>query len=145
MKVNEIVEEYLQIYEDVFGIFSSDQLEIEESSSESNNTTGVNDVLYSLMGDSDRLSELTKLVGKLRYSIQTEEEGLISEAREEIKVLSTFLPDSFEIDKLIQAAVGSNDGSETLTDLYLKRCFHLHREEYAELAAIETEIAAIVR
>jgi hypothetical protein len=145
MKVNEIVEEYLQIYEDVFGTFSSDQSEIEESSSESNNTTGVNDVLYSLMGDSDRLSELTKLVGKLRYSIQTEEEGLISEAREEIKVLSTFLPDSFEIDKLIQAAVGSNDGSETLTDLYLKRCFHLHREEYAELAAIETEIAAIVR
>ena len=60
-------------------------------------------------------------------------------------ILSTFLPDSFEIDKLIQAAVGSNDGSETLTDLYLKRCFHLHREEYAELAAIETEIAAIVR
>ena len=145
MKVNEIVEEYLQIYEDVFGTFSSDQSEIEESSSESNNTTEVNDVLYSLMGDSDRLSELTKLVGKLRYSIQTEEEGLISEAREEIKVLSTFLPDSFEIDKLIQAAVGSNDGSETLTDLYLKRCFHLHREEYAELAAIETEIAAIVR
>jgi len=145
MKVNEIVEEYLQIYEDVFGTFSSDQSEIDESSSESNNTTGVNDVLYSLMGDSDRLSELTKLVGKLRYSIQTEEEGLISEAREEIKVLSTFLPDSFEIDKLIQAAVGSNDGSETLTDLYLKRCFHLHREEYAELAAIETEIAAIVR
>ena len=145
MKVNEIVEEYLQIYEDIFGTFSSDQSEIDESSSESNNTTGVNDVLYSLMGDSDRLSELTKLVGKLRYSIQTEEEGLISEAREEIKVLSTFLPDSFEIDKLIQAAVGSNDGSETLTDLYLKRCFHLHREEYAELAAIETEIAAIVR
>ena len=145
MKVNEIVEEYLQIYEDVFGTFSSDQSEIEESSSESNNTTGVNDVLYSLMGDSDRLSELTKLVGKLRYSIQTEEKGLFSEAREEIKVLSTFLPDSFEIDKLIQAAVGSNDGSETLTDLYLKRCFHLHREEYAELAAIETEIAAIVR
>ena len=145
MKVNEIVEEYLQIYEDVFGAFSSDQSEIDESSSESNNTTGVNDVLYSLMGDSDRLSELTKLVGKLRYSIQTEEEGLISEAREEIKVLSTFLPDSFEIDKLIQAAVGSNDGSETLTDLYLKRCFHLHREEYAELAVIETEIAAIVR
>ena len=145
MKVNEIVEEYLQIYEDIFGTFSSDQSEIDESSSESNHTTGVNDVLYSLMGDSDRLSELTKLVGKLRYSIQTEEEGLISEAREEIKVLSTFLPDSFEIDKLIQAAVGSNDGSETLTDLYLKRCFHLHREEYAELAAIETEIAAIVR
>ena len=75
MKVNEIVEEYLQIYEDIFGTFSSDQSEIDESSSESNHTTGVNDDLYSLMGASDRLSELTKLVGKLRYSIQTEEEG----------------------------------------------------------------------
>ena len=62
-----------------------------------------------------------------------------------LKALSTFLPDSFEIDKLIQAAVDSRKGSEALTDLYLKRCFHLHREEYAELAAIETEIAAIVK
>ena len=145
MKVNEIVEEYLEIYEDVFGKFLPDQLEIDDSSSDSNNQSGINDVLYSLMGDSDRLSELTKLVGKLRYSIQTEEGGLISETKEEIQVLSTFLPDSFEIDKLIQAAVDSNDGSETLTDLYLKRCFHLHREEYVELAAIETEIATIVR
>ena len=145
MKVNEIVEEYLQIYEDAFGTTPVIAMETDESLSEGSTATRVNDVLYSLMGESDRLSELTKLVGKLRYATQTEEESLISEAKEEIRVLSTFLPDSFEIDKLIQAALDSNDGSESLTDLYLKRCFHLHREEYAELAAIETEIAAIVK
>ena len=145
MKVNEIVEEYLQNYEDVYGASLAFSEETNEALTDGETDAGVNDLLYSLMGESDRLSELTKLVGKLRYATQTEEVTLISEAKEEIKALSTFLPASFEIDKLIQAAVDSRKGSEALTDLYLKRCFHLHREEYAELAAIETEIAAIVK
>ena len=75
MKVNEIVQEYLEIYEDAYG---TNILE-SRSDSESSNSGHVNDVLYSLMSESDRLGELTKLVGRIRYAVESKEEGLAVE------------------------------------------------------------------
>ncbi|GIS65530.1 MAG: hypothetical protein CM1200mP3_17780 [Chloroflexota bacterium] len=44
----------------------------------------INDVVYSLMSEADRLGELTKLVGTLRYSMETGEDTLIKDTEADI-------------------------------------------------------------
>ena len=139
MKVNEIVQEYLEIYEDAYGT------NILESRGDSENSISghVNDVLYSLMSEPDRLGELTKLVGRLRYAVESKEEGLAVETESDIEALSTYLPSSYQVDSLLQWAVSPEKNSASLADLYLKRCFHLAREEYVELGKVEADIAEL--
>jgi len=139
MKVNEIVQEYLEIYEDAYGTNI-----LESRSDPEDSISGhVNDVLYSLMSEPDRLGELTKLVGRLRYAVESKEEGLAVETESDIEALATYLPLSYQVDSLLQWAVSPEKNSASLADLYLKRCFHLAREEYVELGKVEANIAEL--
>ena len=104
---------------------------------------GVNEVLYGLMSDGDRLSELTKLVGKLRYAVEGGEETMTEEAEAEINLLARHLPENHRVDKLIGAAKAGDSRGARLADLCLRRCFHLVREEYVKLGQVEAEIKAL--
>ena len=101
----------------------------------------VNDVLYGLMSDGDKLSELTRLVGKLRFASEGNEELLIVEAEGDILSLAQHLPENHRVARLIEEAkTGGEDGSR-LADLYLQRCFHLAQEEYVKLGEVEERIS----
>lgn len=140
VKVNEIVEQYLEIYENFLGVTPPG------SGNESNSSDAdhVNDVLYSLMSESDRLGELTKLVGRLRYAIEAVEQSLIEETESDIRALGNYFPKTYQIATLLQSARRSDQKSASLADLYLKRCFHLSREEYVELGKIESDIEELI-
>lgn len=103
----------------------------------------VNDVLYSLMGDRDKLSELTRLVGRLRYAVEGSEPRLMREAEEDIMVLARHLPENHLIPDLITAVRGSFAEGPKLAELYVKRCYHLILGEYAKLGQVEKEIRTI--
>ena len=101
--------------------------------------------MYSLMSDMDRLEELTKLVGRLRYSVEAGEDSLGKETEEDILALSSYFPDSYQIENLLRWAKETNDDSAaTKTDLYLKRCFLLAKEEYVELGKVEKDISQLI-
>ena len=135
MKVNDVVQEYLELYEERYEI---EALTLDES--ESASELHVNDVLYSMMTEPDRLNELTKLVGRLRYAVESSEESIVKEVQSDINALSGYLPVSFQIQNLLEWAGKVSDQSSYMTDLYLKRCFHLSREEYKELGEVEARI-----
>ena len=135
MKVNDVVQEYLELYEETYG---TEALPLDESQSASE--LHVNDVLYSMMTEPDRLNELTKLVGRLRYAVESSEESIVKEVQSDINALSGYLPVSFQIQNLLEWAGKVSDQSSYMTDLYLKRCFHLSREEYKELGEVEARI-----
>ena len=135
MKVNDVVQEYLELYEERYEI-EARTLDESESASELH----VNDVLYSMMTEPDRLNELTKLVGRLRYAVESSEESIVKEVQSDINALSGYLPVSFQIQNLLEWAGKVSDQSSYMTDLYLKRCFHLSREEYKELGEVEARI-----
>ena len=135
MKVNDVVQEYLELYEETYGIEALTLVE-----SESASDLHVNDVLYSMMTEPDRLNELTKLVGRLRYAVESSEESIVKEVQSDINALSGYLPVSFQIQNLLEWAGKVSDQSSYMTDLYLKRCFHLSREEYKELGEVEARI-----
>ena len=140
VKVNEIVEQYLEIYESFLG------LPAPEPTGDSNSLDAghVNDVLYSLMSESDRLGELTKLVGRLRYGLEAGEQSLIEETESDIRALGNYFPTTYQVTSLLQSARQSDQKSAALADLYLKRCFHLSREEYVELGKIESDIEELM-
>ncbi len=86
---------------------------------------GVNEVLYTLMNERDRLTELSKMVGKLRFAIEGDDHQTCSETQEEIDILGRFLPEHFDIPSLLMAVMDSSSRGSQLAQLYLDRCYRL--------------------
>ena len=103
----------------------------------------VNDLLYGLMSDQDRLSELTRLVGRLRDAVGSGDSALSSETRTEIVTLGRHLPENHQVGRLAETAASSGERAARLTNLYLQRCFHLLAEEYVKLGQVEDEIRSL--
>ena len=113
---------------------------LEESADEE---LSVNDVLYGLMSDQDKLSELTHLVGRLRDAVGSGDSALAGETRTEIMTLGRHLPDSHQVPRLADAAGSGGSDAGHRASLYLQRCFHLIAEEYVKLGQIEDEIRSL--
>ncbi len=86
---------------------------------------GVNEVLYTLMNELDKLVELSKMVGKLRFAIEGADRQTCAETQEEIGLLGRFLPEHFDIPSLLQAVTDSSSKGGQLAQLYLDRCYRL--------------------
>ena len=104
---------------------------------------GVTDVIYGLMSDADKLNELTKLVGRLRFAVDVSDANVLQEAEQDIGIMARHLPDNHRVDDLVLAAKKSDSNGPVLADLYLKRCFLLVQQEYAKLGQLEDRIQAI--
>lgn len=136
MEINDAVQQYAEACSTVPGVIGQGDIEEEVD----DDGLGVNEALYGLMSDSAKLSELTKLIGRLRYAVEGGEENLISETEEEIGLLSGYLPPNHDVPLLIAAVKSNETLSDTLADLYLQRCFHLVHEEYTQVRDTEDRI-----
>ena len=100
----------------------------------------VNELIYELMGEQDKLSELSKLVGKLRFASEGSDTRLMKETEDEISVLAKYMPEHYWIPKLIQTTEMPAASAAILAQLYLERCYKLHEEDYRRLQELEQEI-----
>jgi hypothetical protein len=133
--VNEMLQAYSQLYSANAPVSIAEPEETEDTSG-----AGVNEVLYGLMSESDRLGELTKLIGRLRYAVDGSEDSLIRETEDEITVLEKHLPGDMQVPKLVAAVKTSDARGAQLAALYLQRSYHLVQEAFTELGAVEREI-----
>ncbi len=122
MVVSEAVQEYAGIYGQVLET-QQPATALGESSAEED--LGINEVLYGLMIEPDKLSELTKLISKLRFAVEGSEESIAREAEVDINLLAKHLPENHRTSKLVQAVKARGTKGEKLADLYLRRCFHI--------------------
>ncbi len=134
--VNEAVQKYAEYYDQEVLLENS----MERIDDVNNSTLDVNSVLYEFMSTNDKLSELTKMIGRLRFAIEGNENALAQEAETDIENLSKHLPSEYEIAKITNAAKSSDVFGSKLTDLWLKRCFHLTQQEFVEIVLIDEEI-----
>ena len=139
MKVNDVVQAYLELYEDGSNVSLNDQ---NTAISEKSNFQ-VNDIVYSMMSEPDRLSELTKLVGRMRYAIESDEESLVVETEADLNAISTYFSEIFQMPILIEWASKEGERASGIAELYLKRCYHLSLEEYEDLGRVEEQIKSI--
>ena len=103
----------------------------------------VNEVMYSLLGEKDRLNELSKLVVKFRYAVEGRDSEMREEVSNELRTLARFLPERYNVEKLIDAAEDSSSRGTRLAQLYLERCYGLSDEDAAKVEDLEREIRAM--
>ncbi len=139
--VGEAVRYYSQIWADYTKLATaaskSAGVEAEEGSA------GVSEVLYSLMNDRDRLIELAKLVGKLRFAVESKDYQMGEETENEIKLLSRYLPERYYIPSLLQAVMDSSVRGAQLAQLYLDRCYKLSDGDEAGALDLERRIDSL--
>lgn len=116
---NEAVQKYAQLWADYLERAPSLEQVKEESG------LGVSEVLYSLMGNRDKLAEMAKLVGKLRFAVEGRDTALIEEAEEEMLTLSRYLPENYKVARLLEVARLPQPVGGELAQLYLERCYRL--------------------
>ena len=140
-----MVNEAIQWYSDLWESYAQPEKVIAEAADSDDDEIGlsVNDVLYGLLSDQDKLNELTRLVGRLRDAVDSGDMSLAAETRSEIIALGRHLPDNHQVSRLANAAGSEGENAARLTSLYLQRCFHLTSEEYVMLGQVEDEIRSI--
>lgn len=143
MLVGDTVQKYAEVYANLVGTLAQSEGASGEQDEALGAGFGVNEVLYGLMNENDRLNELTKLVGRLRFAVEGTEESLVKEAEIDISLLSQHLPEDHRTATLVELIKNTGDNGEELANLYLQRCYHLVHEEYVDLGQVEERIRSL--
>ena len=144
--VAEIVEEYAGRYEALSGasLTSGDagDASLGEGADDLSRSSEVDDVVYGLMSEADRLTELTRLVGRLRFAIEGDDHGTSDDAAAHIRALGKHMPSNRQIDRLLGAATSPESNGSKLAQLFLERAYCLMREDYLRVKSVDDEIRA---
>ena len=103
----------------------------------------VNEVLFSLMSEKDKLAELARLLGRLRFAVEGFDAPTVTEVSEEITVLARHLPDNFLVPNLLAVAKDSSQRGSTLAQLYLDRCFRLSDGDISNVQSLDDQIRSL--
>ena len=100
------------------------------------------EVLLQLMSDRDRLSELARRAGQLRYAVEGTDRAGEAEAVQAMERIGRHLAAKYRVTELIAAARAPGPRGQRLADLYLQRAYKLVAEDFDALPALEAAIAA---
>ncbi len=136
--VGDMVRQYAQLWSD----YAKPEAAPEqgEAPRELGEPSGVTEVLYSLMNERDRLADLASLVSKLRFAIEGSDKQMGQETKEEIEILGRYLPEHFQISRLLSAAMDYSARGAQLAQLYLDRCYKLSNRDDAGAKDLDDKI-----
>ena len=146
----EVVQEYVRLY-DTHTKLSTSALAGETPASdlreptpltagESDRGGRVEHVLYELMTERDKLGELSKLVGTMRFATERSDTGLAEETDESITALERVLPERYWAAKVRAAAKDVSENGAMLAQLYVERCYKLLDDDFAAVQLLEKRI-----
>ena len=147
--VTEAVEAYSQMYANQAGgpgALEAEPAQLEAAEPEPDNpdrSYDVNEVLFSLMSERDKLGELSKLLGKLRFAVEGDDSHNADEAVEEIRTLARHLPEEFQVTALLAVARDTSQTGSRLAQLYLDRCFRLSDGDVGSARDLEEQIRSL--
>jgi hypothetical protein len=137
-RVAEIGSAYAQAYQDVLAQAVEEQAVVAP-------TGQVDALLYSLLSEGERLQELARRIGTLRYAVENSDIALAAETRAEMSAISAYLPDEYRTAELIEAAGRMGPVGARLAQLYIERAYHVLGDEPDAVAAMDDEIASLHR
>lgn len=103
----------------------------------------VNEVMYSMLSERDKLNELSKLISQLRFAIEGKDAEMTKDSRDKIQILSRFLPADYSLDNLVEAAIDVSDKGTRLAGLYLDRCYKLSEGNHNMVGDLDQKIRAL--
>ncbi|HEU5375926.1 MAG TPA: hypothetical protein VFV38_10840 [Ktedonobacteraceae bacterium] len=98
------------------------------------------ELLIQTMTDRQRLAELSKLVGVIRYALDGKDAHLVQETRQRMQRIARKLAEKYRTTELITAAANPQERGARLAELYIERGYKLLDEEYADIPGIERAI-----
>jgi hypothetical protein len=107
---------------------------------EPDDSYNVNEVLFSFMSEIDKLGELSRLLGRMRFAVDGADQAATDDVGAEITVLARHLPESFKVGDLLEVARDNSDRSSQLAKLYIDRCFRLSAGEEGTAKELENQI-----
>ena len=147
--VTEAVQTYSQLYVDSLGGAGAVELEpavglgAAEGEPAEDRSYDVNEVLFGLMSERDKLGELSRLLGKLRFAVEGNDSQGAAEVGEEISTLARHLPDDFQVPSLLVVAQDTSQRGSRLAQLYLDRCFRLSDGDVNSAQDLEEQIRTL--
>ena len=138
----DVVQQYTALYQEYAGAAPPPQQD-EPAALEAQGGADVQHVLYELMSDRDKLGELSKLVGTLRFATDHADTALADEADASLAALERLLPEHYWAAKVRIVAKDLSDAGGRRTQLYVERCYKLLDEDFPAVAEIERQITAI--
>ena len=104
----------------------------------------VNEVLFSFMSEIDKLGELSRLLGRLRFAVDGADQSETDEVGAEITVLARHLPENFKVTDLLNVAKDNSERSSQLAKLYIDRCFRLSAGDAGAAAELDDKIQLLM-
>ena len=95
---------------------------------------------WMLMGEKERIGELAKLTGQLRYALDGGDDRLQRATVAQMEKLQALLPEKYRIGEFLVAAQQPGDKGRRLAELYIDRCYKLSNEEYEALRDLDRQI-----
>ena len=147
--VNEVVQAYSQLCANLVSLTAAPELGVagEEPAGAPEQADdrgyGVNEVLFSLLSEGDKLGELSRLLSKLRFAVEGRDASTANETAEEITTLARYLPEDFQVLSLLSSARDTSPKSSRLAQLYLDRCFRLSAGDVSSAQSLEEQIRGI--
>ena len=135
----EAVQEYQRLYRQYAG--SAQPAPGAPKAVEAVGSADVQRVLYELMGERDRLGELSKLVGTMRFANEGGDTALADETDGRFEALEELLPDHYWVARVRSAARDASDAGAQLVQLYVDRAYKLADEDFAAVELLEKRIA----
>lgn len=100
-------------------------------------------LLYSTLSERERLEQLARRVGTLRYALEGGDHALVETTRGEMRAIALYLPERYRAEELIEAASRPDACGARLAQLYVERGYKLSGDDFEAIPAIEAEIAAL--
>ncbi|MBM3941182.1 MAG: hypothetical protein FJ318_09980 [SAR202 cluster bacterium] len=134
------VQEYAQAYERAMAAMPPPEPEPRGSGEAIADPVNVQRLMFELMSERDRMAELSKQVGMLRFSLERQDHGSVAEADTALEALADLLPEHYWVRRLRAAAGDLSDVGAKLAQLYVERCYKLMAQDFAAVAEIERRI-----
>ena len=135
-KVNELAKAYADSYAAITGDGATPTLNTAIPSSE----YGVEEVLYHLLSERDKLGELSKIITKIRFAAEREDGDTVEEMERTASVLMKYLPDSYRVSEILKRAKDPSQKAAELCRLYLERNYMLMDQDFTSMEQVDEAI-----
>jgi hypothetical protein len=138
-RVAELGDAYARAYRDA--VAREPEPAAEAQPEQASDSGAASALLYSVLSEAERLEELSRQVGRLRYALEGRDTTLAESTRLEMRAIAAYLPEKYRADELIDAASQADRAGARLAELFIERGYKLQQDDFEAIPRLDAEIA----
>jgi hypothetical protein len=100
-------------------------------------------LLYSVLPERERIAEIARRLGTLRYAVEVRDAALVESTCAEMRAIGAYLSANYRIKELIDAAQRPDAEGARLAQLYVERGYKLSAADEEGVPALDAEIESL--